>query len=67
MTNAPPTDLAADHSPAALETIPDTGHKTRPFSVVRFGTNAILKRLPSVAEPLTLGRDTLPFHGLAGL
>ena len=32
--------------------------KTRPFSVVRFGTNAILKRLPCFGELLTLGKGT---------
>ena len=34
------------------------GLKTRPFSVARFGTNAILKRLPSFGELFTLGRGT---------
>ena len=34
------------------------GLKTRPFSVVRFGTNAILKRLPCLGKLLMLGRGT---------
>ena len=34
------------------------GLKTRPFSVVRFGTNAILKRLPCFNDLLFLGRGT---------
>ena len=34
------------------------GLKTRPFSVVRFGTNAILKRLPCFNDLLVLGRGT---------
>ena len=34
------------------------GLKTRPFSVVRFGTNAVLKRLPCFNQLLILGRGT---------
>ena len=34
------------------------GLKTRPFSVVRFGTNAILRRLPSFDDLLVLERGT---------
>ncbi|MAE63951.1 MAG: hypothetical protein CMJ18_06725 [Phycisphaeraceae bacterium] len=34
------------------------GLKTRPFSVVRFGTNAILKRLPCFNDLLVLGLGT---------
>ena len=34
------------------------GLKTRPFSVVRFGTNAILRRRPSLDNLLMLGRGT---------
>lgn len=32
--------------------------KTRPFSVVRFGTNAVLKRLPCFGDLLHLGQGT---------
>ena len=35
-----------------------TGLETRPFSVVRFGTNAVLRRLPSFGQLLKLGRGT---------
>jgi len=34
------------------------GLKTRPFSVIRFGTNAIVRRLPSFGELLHLGKGT---------
>lgn len=34
------------------------GLKTRPFSVVRFGTNAVLRRWPSFDDLLRLGRGT---------
>ena len=34
------------------------GLKTRPYSIVRFGTNAVLRRLPGFDDLLTLGRGT---------